>query len=146
MRFTRGLAGVLVLAVLGAGCARLDPRVSAEYKSQATLTYETLAYWDQAVELQKEQGDSDISTERARTVAESRRALNAATRAQKTWGDRRVHKLLLAYAGALGDEGIVIFGAGEEFRKPWKPELAARLAELEAAKKEARQNVEAALR
>lgn len=150
MKFAKGVAVVLVLAVVGTGCARLDPRVSEDYKSEAKAAHQVLSNQDYLQGLQKKWGTdgmgSELGTQMVRATTEARRALNASARAQKTWGDRRLHKQLLAYAAALGDEEIAIFAAGEGFRKPWKPELAARLAELEAKKKEARQQLEDSLR
>lgn len=150
MKFSKSIAAVLALAVVGTGCARLDPRVSEEYKSEAKAAHQVLTEQDYLQELQKESGTDgmggELGTQLVGAVTDSRRALNASTRAQKTWGDRRLHKQLLAYSAALGDEEIAIFAAGDGLQKPWKPELAARLAELEAKKKDARQKLEASLR
>jgi hypothetical protein len=148
MKFAKGIAGVLALAVVGAGCARLDPRVSEEYKSVAKATHQVLTDQDYLQELQKQWGTDgmELDTQMVRATTESKRALNTSARARKTWGDDRLHKQLWSYAGALADEEIAIFVAGEGLRKPWKPELAAKLAELESKKREARQKVEAGLR
>jgi len=146
VKVTRGIAVVLALVVVGTGCARLNPRASEEYKSKAKAAHQVLTYQDGYQEWQKETGSGEMIDDYVRYVAEARHALNASTRAQETWGDRRLHKQLLAYSAALGEEEIAIFAAGEGMRKPWKQELAARLAELDAKKKEARQKLEASLR
>lgn len=143
MKFARGIAAVLALAVVGTGCARLNPNVSDEYKASAAEACKRLKDYDYLIELQKKWGDdgmgSELGTQLVRAGGDSRRALNAATRARRTWGDRRLHKQLASYAVAQAEEELAILAAGDGLKKPWKPELAARLAEKETKKREARQ-------